>query len=249
MRLLPHLSLAASGQIGLTGRWDCHAYAVLAPGGVVLVDAGSGYGAPELERHVAQAFPDAPIRGILLTHAHADHFGGAARLRRLYGCTVAAPACSREIVESGDEEGSGLAAARALGGYPADFRLEPCPVDSTFGHAGKIEIAGQVFEAIQVRGHSADSFCFRTTIDNRNALFSADVVFYGGVLGLINSRDSSMAAYAEDLPRLAGLNVDALLPGHGLFTVRGGQRHIDAALEQCRRGFLPRMIGQWDVVF
>lgn len=249
MRLLPHLSLAASGQIGLTGRWDCHAWAVLAPGGVVLVDAGSGYGACELERHVAEAFPGAPVKGVLITHAHADHFGGAARLRRLYGCTVTAPACSRQIIETGDEERSGLRAARALGGYPDDFHLEPCRVDSDFGHGDAVEIAGQVFEAVQVRGHSADSFCFRTMIDDRKTLFSADVVFYGGLLGLINSRDSSMAAYTEDLPRLAGLDVDALLPGHGLFTVRGGQRHIDAALEQCRRGFLPRTIGQWDLVF
>jgi len=69
------------------------------------------------------------------------------------------------------------------------------------------------------------------------------------VLGVINTPDSGMQGYRSDLGRLEGLKIDALLPSHGLFTLRGGQRHIDAALEVVARGFLPRQIGQGGRIF
>jgi hypothetical protein len=48
---------------------------------------------------------------------------------------------------------------------------------------------------------------------------------------------------------LAGLGVDVLLAGHGLFTLAGGQRHIDMAREELSKGFVPRTIGQGDLIF
>jgi hypothetical protein len=58
-----------------------------------------------------------------------------------------------------------------------------------------------------------------------------------------------MQGYRSDLPRLAGLKVDMLLPGHGLFTLKRGQEHLDLAIEKSRQGFLPRLIGQGDAIF
>ena len=98
-------------------------------------------------------------------------------------------------------------------------------------HDEEFAIAGLSFRAIHVRGHSADSFCYLADLEGRRTLFA------GGVEG-----------YRSDLPRLAGLGVDALLPGHGLFTLRNGQQHIDAALEQAAGNPMPRQIGQGDLI-
>ena len=38
------------------------------------------------------------------------------------------------------------------------------------------------------------------------------------------------------------------VPAHGLFTLRFGQRHIDIALAQLAKGFVPRMVGQGDII-
>ena len=38
------------------------------------------------------------------------------------------------------------------------------------------------------------------------------------------------------------------LRSHGLFTLRFGQRHIDIALAQLAKGFVPRMVGQGDII-
>jgi glyoxylase-like metal-dependent hydrolase (beta-lactamase superfamily II) len=249
MRLDPDLALVASRQFGLSGPFDCHVYALRGPGGVVLVDAGSGLAdealLARLERDLGPARPDA----IVLTHSHPDHAAGAASLRARTGCLVYAPAPAAPIIEAGDEEASGLARARELGLYPEELRMRPCPVTGAFHHGERFRVCGIEFGAIHVRGHSEDSFCLLCELSVGRALFAGDVVFYGGVLGLINAPGSSLEGYRSDFGRLAGLAADALLPGHGLFTLRGGQRHIDCAAEQLRRGFLPRMIGQGDLIF
>ena len=80
-------------------------------------------------------------------------------------------------------------------------------------------------------------------------MFTGDTIFYGGILGVINRPDSGMQGYRCDIKKLSNLNVEGLFPGHGLFTLRRGQAHIDLAIEQAHKGFLPRQIGQWDIMF
>ncbi|MCS6953174.1 MAG: MBL fold metallo-hydrolase [Bryobacterales bacterium] len=249
MRVRSRLALVASLQFGLSSRFDCHVWALRAPGGAILIDAGSGWANDAVLENLEQAFGTRHVAAVLLTHSHPDHALGAASLRELTGCAVFSPAPARRLIEEGDEEGCGLAYARRLGVYPAELRMKPCPVAHAFAHGERFTVAGQAFQAIQVRGHSEDSFCLLTELDGMGTLFSGDVVFYGGLLGLINAPGSTMEGYRADLARLQGLNVEALLPGHGLFTLRGGQRHIDCALNELSRNFLPRMIGQGDLIF
>ncbi len=249
MRVTPDLAVVASRQFGLSGPFDCHVYAVRAPGGVVLIDAGSGLADEALLAHLERDLGAGRLDAIVLTHSHPDHALGAASLRERTGCRVYAPAPAAPILEAGDEEASGLARAREQGLYPAEMRMRPCRVDSAFDHGDRLEVCGVEFQVIRVRGHSDDSVCLLSELSRVRTLFSGDVVFYGGVLGLINAPGSSLAGYRSDFRRLQGLEVEALLPGHGLFTLRGGQRHIDCAAEQLARGFVPRMIGQGDLIF
>lgn len=249
MRVNARLALVASLQFGLSSRFDCHVWALRAPGGAILIDAGSGRANETLLDNLEQDFGTRQIAAILLTHSHPDHAVGAASLRELTRCAVWAPEPARRLIEEADEEGSGLARARQVGFYPPDLHMRPCPVERSFAHGERFQVAGHGFEALHVRGHSQDSFCLLTELDGVRALFSGDVVFYGGLLGLINAPGSTLEGYRADLPRLEGLGVEALLPGHGLFTLRGGQRHIDCALEQFSRNFVPRMIGQGDLIF
>ncbi|PYV28541.1 MAG: hypothetical protein DMG24_01840 [Acidobacteria bacterium] len=52
-----------------------------------------------------------------------------------------------------------------------------------------------------------------TEVDGQKWLFSGDVVFYGGILGVINFEGSGKGAYRADLHKLRGLAVEGLLPG------------------------------------
>jgi glyoxylase-like metal-dependent hydrolase (beta-lactamase superfamily II) len=249
MRVNRQVALVGSMQFGLSSEWDCHVYAIRAPEGVVLVDSGSGMASETIVRNVGEDLGTDRVAAVVLTHAHADHAAGAASLRERTGCALLVPQPSRRIVEQGDEEAAGLRLAREQGGYPAEVRLRPVQVDAAFGDGEFFEAGGLRFRAIHVRGHSEDSTCLECELECGRALFCGDVVFYGGVLGVINAAGSGLEGYRCDLGKLRGLAVQALFPGHGLFTLKRGQRHIDAALAALEGGFLPRMVGQFDRIF
>jgi glyoxylase-like metal-dependent hydrolase (beta-lactamase superfamily II) len=233
----------------MSGPLDCHVYAVLGAEGLVLVDAGAGTHTEQLLRNVATDFPGSSVKALLITHCHMDHCGGAADIREQTGCRVIVPAACKETLENADEEKSGLRAAREQAVYPPDFHLRPCRVDQVVADGETFTVAGIEFTVIHVRGHSRDSHCYLNRRKGANWLFTGDVIFYGAVLGVINAEGSGMDGYRSDLSKLGGLRVDGLFPGHGLFTLSGGQKHLDCAIEQCRKGFIGPQIGQGGLIF
>jgi glyoxylase-like metal-dependent hydrolase (beta-lactamase superfamily II) len=249
MRISQFLAIIGSAQFGLSGPYDCHVYAIRGPGGIVLVDAGSGLAEIEVAQHLAEDFPDVPVAAVLLTHSHADHSGGADGLRHRYHCRVIASDLTAPILQAADEERSGLRRAREAGGYPPGLHMRPCSVDGVYRDGDHFMVAGLTFEAVQVRGHSHDSFCLIVEVNGHRICFSADVVFYGGILGVINAWDSSFQDYCVDLQKLQGRSIEMLFPGHGLFTLRDGQRHIEGAIQTLNNGFLPAQIGQGGGIF
>lgn len=250
MRVTPWLYLVGSRQFGLSSRYDCHVYALRSDAGILLVDGGSGMGHDRIVANLREEFgPDLSRGTILLTHRHPDHVCGVPRLARELGWPVVTSIHAAPVLIAGDETGSGLTDAQTKGAYPPDMRLDAWPVAHTFDDGATLELEGFSMRAIRVRGHSSDSFVFLFDHASRRCLISADVVFYGGIVGLINTPDSSLQAYREDFPKLAGLGVDVLLPGHGLFTLTAGQKHIDVAQKELDHGFVPRCIGQGDLIF
>jgi glyoxylase-like metal-dependent hydrolase (beta-lactamase superfamily II) len=249
VRIYGNLALVGSGQYGLSSPFDCSVWAIRAPDGIVLIEAGSGAATDRILSNIEADFGAQRIVAAVTTHSHADHARGLASLRSRTGCSVYAPHCSRAVIENGDEEGSGLRVARQMGIYPPDFHGVPCAVDVTLSDGAELEIAGLRILPLQVRGHSQDHFCLLCSAGREQWLFSGDCVFYGGVLGLINADGSDMAGYRSDFHKLTDLHVDGLFPGHGMFTLSDGQKHINAAAGTLQKGSLGRQIGQWDLIF
>lgn len=249
MRVTSSMALVASFQYGISGPFDGHVYAVRGPAGIVLIDSGAGTHTEALLANLRSDLGANNIEALIVTHGHLDHCGGAASIRSKTKCQVITAEHTRRILEQGDEEASGLRLARSQGLYAPDFRFTPCEVDKSVGDGEQFEAGGLSWKVIRVRGHSEDSACFLTQLDGKAALFSADVIFYGGVLGVINAEGSGMSGYRADLRKLSNLGIEGLFPGHGLFTLRGGQRHIDVAVEHLEQGFVPRQIGQGDLIF
>lgn len=234
MRLHPRIYLVGSGELGLSDSWDCHVYVVDGGSELAMIDAGGGRPASYtmIRRNLEDDGLDpARVRHILLTHWHTDHARGAAGWRAELGAQVYLPEKERALLEEGKDG------------------IIPCQVDVGIEHGDRIQVGEVMLEAIQVPGHSSGICAFLLEVEGYRALFAADIVFYNGLIGMINHWGSEMAPYREFLPRLANLNIDALLPGHLLFTLQKGQQHIDLALERIKRGFVPLSIGQLDVIF
>jgi hydroxyacylglutathione hydrolase len=250
MRITDRLFVVGSKQLGISGPWDSHVYLIRGTDGHVMIDAGGGGSGETIALNIeAEGLNPRDVGALLITHNHFDHSCGAAELREITGCEVYISARSREMLEHGTEATSGLGVAKELGIYPPEFEYRNCPVDRSVRDGDVIHVAGLKFEALAVEGHSPDSICYLVEVEGKRHLFPGDVLFYGGVIGLINYPGSTMDGYRQDLKKLADLNIDGLFPGHMLFTLAGGQQHIDAAIEQCRRSEIPQTIGQCGHVF
>ncbi len=234
MRLHPRIYLVGSAEFGLSDAWDCHVYIVDGGEEMAMIDAGGGRPASfaMMRQNMADDGLDvARIRHIILTHAHTDHARGAAQWRRELDAPVYLPETERPLLEE------------------ATAPNIACPVDVGYAHGDVLRVGDVALQAIQVPGHSVGICALLLEVDGYRALFAADIVFQNGLIGLINHAGSELAPYRAYLPRLANLGVDALLPGHLLFTLRNGQAHIDRALAKLQQGFVPLSIGQLDVIF
>ena len=111
MRLTPRVHLVGSGATGadLSNSYDCHVYLVDGGGPLALIDAGVGLEPELILANVrAAGFDPAAIETIALTHAHADHGGGAGPLHELTGAEVLAPGPAATWLKQADEEAISL---------------------------------------------------------------------------------------------------------------------------------------------
>jgi glyoxylase-like metal-dependent hydrolase (beta-lactamase superfamily II) len=241
MQISEKLYLVGSEQFAISHLLDCNCYLLDCDGGLVLVDTGLGFGVDDIAQNIVNCgFRLQDVSHILITHAHLGHWGGAARLRDLTGAEVWAPAAARYWMEHPDEDHT-IHQNLEHGRWPADLDLRTCSPDHVLGDGDTVHVGRRELRAIVVQGHTKDSTCFLWEFGGRSALITGDVVFYSGTIGLINAEGSSLDDYRRDMPKLGDLGIDMLLPGHSVFMLRNGQKHIDRAIRRLTDFVLPEM--------
>ncbi len=246
MRISPSIYLVGGTQEGLTEGPDGHIYLIKGPDGLILIDAGNGYDTDGIESNIKEEGLDiGDITHLLITHHHTDHARGAKAIKDRTGCEVwISNNTGKHLLEEGTDEELGIPFAKAHGMYDDDYVYIHCPVDRGIDDGEEFEVCGVKIKAINVIGHSRDSVCFLMELDGRTCLFNGDTLQFGGVIGLINYPMCSIEDYHIGLPKLKGLGVDGLFPGHGIVTLKNGQAIIDAALKQLDNIFMPQSVGQ-----
>jgi glyoxylase-like metal-dependent hydrolase (beta-lactamase superfamily II) len=160
-----------------------NSYVLRAPGhsSVVVVDPG-----PNNEAHLkALAGADA-VELVLVTHRHADHTAGSARLHELTGAPVRA---------ADPEHCHG-------GGNPL--------VDGEV-----ILAAGLDITVLATPGHTSDSVCFHLPADGQaGSVLTGDTVLGRGTT-VLDYPDGTLGDYLASLDRLAALGPATVLPAHG----------------------------------
>ena len=240
MRITPQVYLVGSGALGLSDALDAHIYLLDGGDELALVDTGAGRDVAWVLANVrAEGYDERAIRYILLTHSHADHAGGAAALRARTGAQIICSASEGRLLAEGSAVELGLDRAVRSGIYPPDYVYAHCQPDLVIGSSWELALGRYRVRAIEVAGHSPGSVCFLVEGAGERMLFSGDTVFHGGTIGLGNWAGSSLEDYRGAIGRLAGLGVEALYPGHYLWTLRGGQAHLDAAIENLAQAWVP----------
>lgn len=160
-----------------------NSYVLQAPGhrSAVVVDPG-----PLEEGHLRALAACGDVDLILVTHRHADHTAGAARLQELTGAPVRA-------ADPAHCHG---------GGQPLR--------DGEVIHAAGVEIT-----VLATPGHTSDSVCFHLPGDGvRGSVLTGDTILGRGTT-MLDFPDGTLGSYLATLDRLEALGPAIVLPAHG----------------------------------
>ncbi len=217
MQILPGLYQAGGSLNGLTvaGGFlspdyrDCNTYVLKTAEGLILMDCGNGDTLPQIFDNLQLwGLNPADIKACLLTHAHLDHAGGAHRLSAM-GVALYAHKETADAIGSGDER---------CAGYLYHRHFHPCKVSHPLQDGDTPVVLGMQFEALHLPGHTRGCTAFRFRWQERNIVLSGDVIgtLLGGFFGWDGSIDFDKRVYLDSLRRLARVDMDLMLPGHGL---------------------------------
>ena len=146
---------------------------IISEGQAILIDAGLDDDAGKKIKKTIESLK-ARLVALIITHAHADHFGGAAYLRRtLPPFAVYAPPVEAAIIANPILEGIMLSAgAMPFDALTGKFTLaQPCVVDQVIEPDTRLlSIAGIDLTVVRLHGHSPQQI----GIQYDNVLFSAD---------------------------------------------------------------------------
>jgi len=158
-----------AGNLYYVGATEVTSFLITTPRGHVLLDGGFVETAPQIEHNIAQlGFKLEEVKILLNSHAHFDHAGGLAELKRKSGAKLVASARDAELLESGGH---------------GDFRFgdtltfPPVAVEKIIGDGESIELGGQKLTAYLTPGHTKGSTTWMTKISDEGKTY--DVVFAG----------------------------------------------------------------------
>lgn len=176
----------------------------------VIVDTGTGQHMDYILKSIQDAGKDVEDLSLIVnTHNHYDHVGG----NSYFNLEVAMHRNDAFALEEGDED--------ALLATMFGKSMEKMKVDLKLEEGDKIH----GFEVLLTPGHTSGSIC----LYDGETLISGDTVFSGGGFGRVDL-GGDMDDMRRSLERLSKLNIENLLPGHGL-AVENGSRHVKLACE------------------
>ena len=179
------------------GPMDNNAYLLTckATGEAVLIDA-----ADDDDRLLDLVGPDRPLRAVITTHSHRDHWQALSRVKAATGASTYA------------------------GTHDAD--AIPVHTDTRLDHGDSVPMGDCTLEVIALRGHTPGSVALLYRDPNgRPHLFTGDSLFPGGPGKTAGTQDFS--ALMDDLEeRVFGTLPDDtwVYPGHGDDTTLGAER-------------------------
>ena len=218
MEIAPHLHRIGNDIVA--------AYFVVTPQGITLIDAGLPGHWRDLRRELTvfgKSVTD--IKGVVLTHGDSDHVGFAERLRRDHGVPVYVHAADADRAKGGDKPKPAVGPMRigATIGFFAyalrkgGVRTHHLSEVVAIGDGQVLPLPGDPL-VIGMPGHSPGSIAVH--VPSVRAVFVGDALTTRHVLtgraGLQPAPFTDEPAQAlESLDRLAGLDADWILPGHG----------------------------------
>lgn len=191
------------GNIYYVGATGVSAFLIVTPSGSILLDGGLPETAPQIAQNIAKlGFRLSDVKYLLNSHAHFDHAGGLAELKRLSGATMVASSGDAPALRAGSPE------------------MPAVEVDRIVGDGEALRLGDTTLTARVTPGHTKG--CTTWTTLTSEAGRSHSVVFYCStsvVDRLIsNARYPQIAAdYESSFRKLRTISGDVFLAPHPSF--------------------------------
>ena len=163
------------GNIYYVGTQGIASYLIVTPRGEILIDTAMQEATPQIESSIQKlGFKLTDIKYILNTHAHMDHTGGFAQIKKESGAQLVAGERDKPLLEGGY--------------YPGQenedvLKFAPVKVDRTVREGDVVSLGGVTLTAHETPGHTPGCTSWSVMVKDGNVDRSV-LVFCGAAVGL-----------------------------------------------------------------
>jgi metallo-beta-lactamase class B len=211
---LPPFRIA--GNLYYVGSKDLASYLVVTPKGDVLVNSSYPRSVPLIKASVEKlGYKFSNIKILLISHAHSDHCGGSALVKKLTGARYMVMDSDAPEVEAGGR-----------GNFQFDknlsMRYNPAKVDRVLHDGDEIRLGGSTIVARKTPGHTKGCTTYTMKVEEGGKTLNAVIVGSPYVLSeylLVNNPTYPQIAkdYTKTFRVLKSLPCDLFLGAHGSY--------------------------------
>ena len=224
------------------------AYLIASRDGAILIDGPMDRNAALIERNIRRVgVPLSQVKLIVSNHAHDDHVGAIARIKRDTGARFLASAGDRWALEHGTSRGDTDYGERR---YPA------VKVDRVIGDGEVVRLGDIALTAHLTPGHTPGCTSWSMTARDagklRRVFFPCSITVAGNRLIGNRAYPGIVADFRRTFARLATMRADIVLPGHpeaADVLERGARRRSGQADAFVDPGLLRRMVAEQRAAF
>lgn len=202
------------GNVHYVGTAGLSAFLITDPAGHVLIDGGLPESAPLIAANIRKlGYRLEDVRYLLINHAHFDHAGGLAELKRLTGAKLVASAGDRPDLLAGR-----TLSRPELGGFPA------VRVDRVVRDGETLRLGGIALTALVTPGHTRGATSWLLATGGKRVLFATSLTVAGQKLLGDPAYPRAAADFRRSFARLRMVKADVFLNFHPEFFAMAEKR-------------------------
>jgi metallo-beta-lactamase class B len=215
-----------AGNIYYVGASDLTSYLITTPKGHILLDSGMLQTVPQIKANVAKlGFKFEDIKFLVNSHAHYDHAGGLAELKRLTGAKLYASDADAKLLARGGKDDPN---------FDDKYPFEAVTADTTFSDGFRLKHGGTLMTALVTPGHTKGCTTWTTEVNDGGQKLKAVFVCSTSAPGyklVGNERYPEIVSdYEATYKRLKALDIDIFLASHA------SAFHLDEKLKIRQKG-------------
>lgn len=190
-------------------RIGCNVYLVYDGPDWILIDIGFDDTVDEIVEMIRQMdFPLSNCKGVIATHADADHVQGLAKIKQI----LKAPAIGHQLAKAPLASGDKILTYAEIAAQNIHMDMPPVELDQLIDEGDTLQVGSLKLEVWHTPGHTDSQLSFRMG----DLLFSGDNIYRDGCVGVIDAHHgSNLEQFLSSLRRIRSSDVRWLLPSHG----------------------------------